>query len=367
MIDRSMLAEIKQELKTELCAEIRNEELAAVWTQIAELREKCGLSASSNRFYYDYSDLSLYYSGTLPSQPQPSDQRGDGAAHLLLPSQPQPSDQRGDGAAHLLPPPRPPRFRRDAPQDPVDRGEGNNPDEQRKKLADREEGDVEEEEVELEASMWHMPLVVFGSGVPGAGASILSVLLLVTNIVIQCIFCYIVISSLSLPNILPETVGGAERVSGKRGLCRPRVPAPWFDIVNERVRTLTVVFPSCCRGCILEEMASGGRGGRGEQDSHLLEDVRDRWRGKKQEEGGAAGAARRKAVIYSKMFVTGGDLLEDVRDRWSSSRTGGGARRTASKTTTNFSSSRWRPACAPAMPRSTRQLRKRPFTQSSRC
>ena len=64
---------------------------------------------------------------------------------------------------------------------------------------------MEDEELELEGSMWHTPLLVF-SPVVEAGASTMCVLLLTLNIFIQTIFCIIVWNDLSLRNITPGEV-----------------------------------------------------------------------------------------------------------------------------------------------------------------
>ena len=68
-----------------------------------------------------------------------------------------------------------------------------------------DEEEAEDEELELEGSMWHTPLLVF-SPVVEAGASALCVLLLMLNVCIQAIFCYIVYYDLSQKNITPGEV-----------------------------------------------------------------------------------------------------------------------------------------------------------------
>ena len=68
-----------------------------------------------------------------------------------------------------------------------------------------DEEEAEDEELELEGSMWHLPLLVFSPFVE-AGASALCVLLLMLNVFIQAIFCWIVSSDLSLRNITPGEV-----------------------------------------------------------------------------------------------------------------------------------------------------------------
>lgn len=70
-----------------------------------------------------------------------------------------------------------------------------------------------EDEVELEASMWYLPLVVFSPSVPGFGASVMCIFLLAINILVQSLFCSIVITSLSQESITRHTVSPAAAIS----------------------------------------------------------------------------------------------------------------------------------------------------------
>jgi hypothetical protein len=69
-----------------------------------------------------------------------------------------------------------------------------------------DEGDVEAE-VEIERSMWDMSLLIGTASVPGAASAFL-LILLVFNVLVQCLFCYIVWEGLAKPEYTGETVAG---------------------------------------------------------------------------------------------------------------------------------------------------------------
>ena len=69
-----------------------------------------------------------------------------------------------------------------------------------------DEGGVEAE-VEIERSMWDVSLLIGTESVPGAASAFL-LILLVFNVVVQCLFCYIVWEGLAKPEYTGETVAG---------------------------------------------------------------------------------------------------------------------------------------------------------------
>jgi len=159
------LAEAKEEIK----AELRENELAAVWTQISALR----------------AELQALREGKTQTHAREGggDAKDSNSSTLLPVPPPRPSLLSSPAPPeHLLPPEESPK---------------------------REGGDEneEEDEVELEGSMWYSPMLVF-TPVCGAGASTVCIFLLVINLAVQGMFCYIVMQALSVANITPDTVEG---------------------------------------------------------------------------------------------------------------------------------------------------------------
>ena len=234
------LAEAQEEIK----AELRENELAAVWTQISVLRAELQALREGKPQTHAHKDGGHVEAGTarlgLDVEPAPAPQLqeyvcGEGFG----PAPPYDYDasftfqnvsvngvlaMSSAPLAVMMPPTvpmapassvpglvsRPQDSNSSTPLPPLRRSlnpaapEHLLPPEHSPKRGGGDEND-DEEEVELEGSMWHSALFVF-TPVCGVGASAVCVFLLAINLLVQGVFCFIVMVSLSIPNITPATV-----------------------------------------------------------------------------------------------------------------------------------------------------------------
>ena len=182
-IKAAIKEEIKAEIKAEIKEEIRAEQVAAVEAQLASLR------------------LELHALSWAVTQPG---QHAAGAVRRLDDDDDRAQQEcsrslevlkGADGSFDIGP----------AEVLPVIAAPAEGGKKAKEEDGQEDEEEAEDEELELEGSMWHTPLLVF-SPVVEAGASALCVLLLMLNVCIQAIFCYIVYYDLSQKNITPGEV-----------------------------------------------------------------------------------------------------------------------------------------------------------------
>ena len=183
MMKAEIKAAIKEEIKAEIKEEIRAEQVAAVEAQLASLR------------------LELHALSWAVTQPG---QHAAGAVRRLDDDDDRAQQEcsrslevlkGADGSFDIGP----------AEVLPVIAAPAEGGKKAKEEDGQEDEEEAEDEELELEGSMWHTPLLVF-SPVVEAGASALCVLLLMLNVCIQAIFCYIVYYDLSQKNITPGEV-----------------------------------------------------------------------------------------------------------------------------------------------------------------